>query len=85
MDAEGKVFDRTTTPPTELTWDTARSRHDQWQMGHLPENSYQNLHQRFMSGEISYQQFLNEVRNPANYFPQAPTPNMGRHLERGSN
>lgn len=83
-DANGKVFDRTTTPPTELTWGSG-NRHDQWQMGHLPENSYQQLHQRFMAGEISYQQFLGAVRNPANYFPQAPTPNMGRHLERGSN
>src|SRR5262249_53065075 len=84
-DANGKVFDRKTNPPTELTWDTTKSRHDQWQMGDLPDKSYQRLHQRFISGEISYQEFLNEVRNPANYFPQAPTPNMGRHLERGKN
>jgi hypothetical protein len=61
------------------------SRFDQWQMGHRRGKSYQDQHQKFMSGRISYQEFLNAVRNPANYFPQAPVPNMGRHLERGIN
>ncbi|MGF1580036.1 MAG: DUF4157 domain-containing protein [Gemmataceae bacterium] len=84
QDANGRVFDRTTNPPTELFWRPG-NRHGQWQMGHREGHSYQQLHQQFMSGQISYQEFLNEVRNPANYFPQAPRPNMGRHLERGIN
>jgi hypothetical protein len=76
QDAKGKVFDPTTGD--ELTWDMSRSRTGQWDMGHLPGKSYDQLKQRFLNGEISRNEFLDEYNNPANYRPEAPSPNRTR-------
>jgi hypothetical protein len=66
---KGKVFDRSKDTPVELTWDKTKNRHPQWQMGHRRNATYEMLHKDFMSGVISYQEFLRANRNPANYFP----------------
>jgi RHS repeat-associated protein len=74
----GRVFDPNTTE--ELTWDRAKSRHGQWDMGHRPEASYDQLKKRFINGEISRKDFLNEYNNPANYRPEAYSTNRSRRF-----
>jgi hypothetical protein len=75
-DKDGKVFDPHTGE--ELTWDRSRSRDGQWDMGHLKENSYEQLRQQFIDGEISWKEFLDEYNNTANYRPEGRGPNRGR-------
>ena len=76
---DGKVYDPNTGQ--ELTWDKARSRAGQWDMGHLPGEEYRKLHSRYMSGEIDLKQFLSEYKNPANYRPESISGNRGHAFE----
>jgi HNH/ENDO VII superfamily nuclease with conserved GHE residues len=64
-----------------LTWDKSKSRAGQWDMGHLPGQEYRNLHSRYMSGEISLDEFLVEYRNPANYKPESISGNRSHRYE----
>ena len=74
-----KVYDPNTLQ--ELLWDKTKNRNGQWDMGHLPGKSYDQLKQRFLNGEISRKQFLNEYNNPANYRPEAASPNRSRQFQ----
>jgi HNH/ENDO VII superfamily nuclease len=74
----GRVFDPNTGD--ELIWDATKTRTGQWDMGHLPGKSYEQLRQRFINGEISRTQFLDEYNNPLNYRPEAPSPNRSRRF-----
>jgi hypothetical protein len=78
-DANGKVYDPNTLQ--ELHWNSSIKRNEQWDMGHLPGKSYDQLKQRFLNGEISRKQFLDEYNNPANYRPEAPSPNRSRRYQ----
>jgi HNH/ENDO VII superfamily nuclease with conserved GHE residues len=64
-----------------LSWDKSKSRAGQWDMGHLPGQEYRNLHSRYMSGEISLDEFLAEYRNPANYKPESVSGNRSHRYE----
>ena len=66
---DGKVRDPNTGE--ELFWDRTKNRNGQWDMGHKPGKSYDQLKQRFLDGEISRKQFLDEYHNPGNYRPEA--------------
>jgi RHS repeat-associated protein len=79
QDKDGRVFDPNTF--TELQWDPSTTREGQWDMGHIPEASYEQLKQRFINGEISRSQFLDEYNNPANYRPEAYSPNRSRRFQ----
>ena len=76
---DGKVRDPNTGE--ELFWDKTKNRDGQWEMGHKPEQSYDQLKQRFIDGEISRKQFLDEYNNPANYRPEARSPNRSRKYD----
>jgi hypothetical protein len=78
-DANGKVFDPNTGE--ELRWDPSRSRDGQWDMGHVKGKSYDQLRKDFIEGRISRQQFLDEYNNPANYRPEARSPNRSRRYD----
>ena len=79
QDANGRVFDPNTGK--ELFWDKSRSRAGQWDMGHRTGHEYRELHRRYMDGEISKQQFLDEYRNPGNYYPEDPSSNRSHEFE----
>ncbi|MBN8811110.1 MULTISPECIES: GH-E family nuclease [unclassified Sphingomonas] len=64
-----------------LTWDRGRNRNGQWDMGHLPGKDYKTLHDRYMSGQISREQFLREYHDPRNYQPEAPGANRSRRYQ----
>jgi hypothetical protein len=72
-DADGNVIDPNTGEI--LTWDKTQPRTGQWDMGHKPGHSYKDLCDRYERGEITYDQFLDEYRNPDNYWPESPSSN----------
>jgi hypothetical protein len=77
---DGKVYDPN-PPYEELTWDPTRSRFDQWHMGHTPGNEYRRLVDRYVNGEISWQEFLGEYNNPNHYRPELPSKNLSHEFE----
>jgi hypothetical protein len=44
-------------------------------------NTYRVLHDRYMSGELTTQEFLQEYRNPQNYRPELPSANRSHRYE----
>jgi len=64
-----------------ITWDRTKPRSGQWDMGHIPGEKYSNIHEKYMSGEISLDEFLNWYRNPENYRPELPQTNRGHLYE----
>lgn len=59
--ADGKVYD-----PLGEEIDS----NSKWDMGHKPGHEYDPLHQKYMDGRISYEDFLKEYRDPNNYRPE---------------
>lgn len=72
----GTVYDSNTLE--ELTWNRFKNRDGQWDMGHIKDQSYAQLKKRFLDGEISRKQFLDENNNPVNYRPEGRSPNRSR-------
>ncbi|MBF0548530.1 MAG: HNH/ENDO VII family nuclease [Candidatus Riflebacteria bacterium] len=70
---DGKVYDPNTGQ--ELIWDKKKPRTGQWDMGHIPGKEYRKLHQDYIDGKISYQEFIKTYKNPKNYRPEAVGPN----------
>lgn len=56
----------------EITWKPGDSRRGVWDMGHLPGHEYRKLHQRYVNGEITREEFLAEYRDPDNYRVEDP-------------
>ena len=75
----GKVFDRNTGE--ELSWDRDLPRNGQWDMGHRRGMEYRSLHQDYVDGQISKEQFLDKYRDPAKYRPESPSANRSRRYE----
>jgi hypothetical protein len=78
-DAQGRVYDPYTGE--ELFWDQTKSRAGQWDMGHLPDFKYSQLHAQYMAGEITWGEFLRIYKDPKNYIPQSVKSNRGHQFE----
>ena len=79
MDPEtGKVYDPS---GVEITWDRTKPRNGQWDMGHIPGEKYSEVHQLYMDGIMSKEEFLAWYRNPANYRPELPSTNRSHLYE----
>ena len=78
-DADGRVFDKNTGE--ELFWDKSKSRAGQWDMGHKPEYKYSEWHKKYMDGDIDYDTFMREYRNPNNYRPESVSANRSHKYE----
>lgn len=76
---DGNVYDPNTGELLE--WDKDKSRAGQWDMGHKPGQEYRKLHQDYMDGKISKEEFLAEYRNPDNYQPEAVSANRSHKYE----
>ncbi|UOO38724.1 HNH/ENDO VII family nuclease [Oscillospiraceae bacterium CM] len=64
-----------------ISWDKTKPRQGQWDMGHIPEEKYSDMRDRYIRGEISQQEFLGWYRNPANYRPELPSTNRSHKYE----
>lgn len=69
----GKVYDPNTG--AELPWDRSFPRNGQWDMGHIQQEKYSVVHDRYMNGEMTTREFLDWYRNPSNYHPESPSSN----------
>ncbi|MDR4892723.1 MULTISPECIES: DUF6443 domain-containing protein [unclassified Chryseobacterium] len=76
---DGKVHDPNTGE--ELTWDKAIKPRS-WDMGHLPGQEYRTLHEKYMSGKITKEEFLKEYKNPKNYQPESKSANRSHKYEK---
>ena len=73
----------TVTDPSGATivWDRTKPRNGQWDMGHKPDNKYSDIHAKYMSGEMSKEDFLKWYRDPVNYRPELPSTNRSHLFE----
>ncbi len=74
----GKVYDPT---GKEIPWDTTRPRKGQWDMGHIPGQKYSDVHEQYMDGIITKEEFLEWYKNPDNYRPELPSTNRSHFYE----
>ncbi len=65
---DGKVYDPNTGK--ELEWDPTQPRTRQWNMGHKPGHKYSDLHQDYLDGVITQEEFLEQYRDSNNYWPE---------------
>ena len=66
---------------TTIFWDRNKPRNGQWDMGHKPGQEYSDIHARYMSGEMSLDEFIKWFRDPDNYRPELIKTNRGHLFE----
>ena len=52
-----------------------------WDMGHLPEAKYSEMHEAYMNGELTTKEFVDWYNDPANYRPELPSNNRSHKYE----
>ena len=78
---ENQLWVRTADDEWRLVeWEPGQSRDGLWDMGHIPEARYAELHQSYLNHEMSLDEFLAEYREPANYRVEDPARNRA-HLD----
>lgn len=77
--ADGNVYDPNTGE--QLFWDRSQSRNGQWDMGHVSGKEYRKLHQQYMNGEITLEEFKASYRSASNYQPESPSANRSHKYE----
>ena len=77
--AKGKVVDPNTGEV--LSWDKFKGRFNQWHMGHTPGNEWRKLRQKFIDGEKTWKQVMDEYNDAGKYLPEAPKSNMSGKFE----
>ena len=74
------ALDPNTSEP--ITWNRLKDETRTWDMGHTPGNEYRRLCDKYENEQITYQEFLDEYRNPENYLPESPSSNRSRKFEK---
>jgi uncharacterized protein YukE len=64
-----------------IQWAPGTSRRGVWDMGHLPDHKYAEVHRRYVNGEMTPAQFRNWYNNPDHYVPQTPASNRSHKYE----
>lgn len=64
-----------------VKWEPGDSRRGKWDMGHRAGDEYRKLYKKYMDGEISKKQFLEEYQEPANYQVEDPGRNRSHQDE----
>ncbi|QOR70504.1 HNH/ENDO VII family nuclease [Ruania alkalisoli] len=78
---ENQVWVQRTDDSWDLvTWEPGQNRRGVWDMGHRPDAKYSDLRDRYLSGEISKDDFLAEYRDPDHYFAEDPGRNQS-HMD----
>lgn len=66
-----------------IAWTKGTPRQGIWDMGHKEGHEYKTLWRKLATAQITYQQFLQEYRNPENYQVEDPTANRSHAYEAG--
>ena len=64
-----------------INWTPGESRKGVWDMGHLPEAKYSEMHEAQMNGELTTKEFVDWYNDPANYRPELPSNNRSHKYE----
>ena len=64
-----------------LTWSPGQPRNGVWDMGHVEEEKYSEVHKKYLDGEMSPAEFRNWYNDPANYVPESPSANRSHKHE----
>lgn len=64
-----------------IDWTPGTPRKGVWDMGHLPEAKYSEMHDAYMRGEMTTKEFLDWYNDPANYRPELPSNNRSHKYE----
>ena len=78
-DEHGVVRDSNTQEIIE--WTPGTPRNGVWDMGHIPEEKYADVHAKYMRGEMSKKEFLDWYNDPINYRPELPSNNRSHRFE----
>ncbi|WP_166703661.1 WXG100 family type VII secretion target [Bacillus albus] len=68
-------------PEKIIEWKPGQPRKNVWDMGHLPEHKYSDIHKRYLNGELTPKEFRDWFNNPDNYRPELPSTNRSHKLE----
>jgi hypothetical protein len=66
-----------------FSWDKSQPRFGQWDMGHIPGQKYYNVHQMYLNGQITKDEFLRWFNDPTNYRPELVWTNRSGLFEEG--
>lgn len=69
------------TPSKTIEWEPGQSRKDVWDMGHLPEAKYSDMHKAYLDGDLTPAEFRDWYNDPNNYRPELPSNNRGHAFE----
>lgn len=64
-----------------INWTPGESRKGVWDMGHIPEAKYSEIHEAYMNGELTTKEFVDWYNDPANYRPELPSNNRSHKYE----
>ncbi|WP_317039316.1 HNH/ENDO VII family nuclease [Tenacibaculum sp. MAR_2009_124] len=76
-DVNGNVYDPNTFEL--LKWDKTKPR--KWDMGHKPGHEWHALRQKYIDGEVTWKEVLDEYNNPDNYLPESRSANRSGKYE----
>ena len=76
---DGKVRDPLTD--TVMEWEPGQPRKGVWDMGHRPGHKYSDMHELYLKGEMTPQEFRDWYNDPANYRPELPSSNRSHRAE----
>lgn len=66
-----------------ITWEPGMSHKGLWDMGHVSGQEYRYLREDYLSGRITFEEFMEVYRDPDNYRVQDPARNRS-HIDEGS-
>jgi len=64
-----------------INWTPGESRKGVWDMGHIPEAKYSEMHEAYMNGELTTKEFVDWYNDPANYRLELPSNNRSHKYE----
>ncbi|MBP3621908.1 MAG: HNH/ENDO VII family nuclease, partial [Lachnospiraceae bacterium] len=64
-----------------INWTPGESRKGVWDMGHIPEAKYSDVHDLYMNGELTTKEFVDWYNDPDNYRPELPSNNRSHKYE----
>ncbi|MER2171125.1 MAG: T7SS effector LXG polymorphic toxin [Psychrobacillus psychrodurans] len=68
-------------PEKIIEWEPGQPRKGVWDMGHLPEHKYSDIHKRYLNGELTPKELRDWYNNPDNYRPELPSTNRSHKIE----
>ncbi|WP_253896215.1 HNH/ENDO VII family nuclease [Solibacillus sp. R5-41] len=68
-------------PEKVIEWEPGQPRKNVWDMGHLPEHKYSEMHKRYLNEELTPKELRDWYNNPDNYRPELPSTNRSHKIE----